>query len=132
ERFVSNYLWSYKRPGAHGRIDDEMEEFLASERASALGSTYVRYLCGWPGMVFSDMSTAVEMACKNLRLFDYVGFLDEMGPFQAELRRLTQRRLMIGHENVGKRPDVYHDFLEGSLRARIMGVCAPDRDIWDA
>jgi hypothetical protein len=132
QRFVSNYLWSYKRLGAHARIDEELGDFLCTDRAKALGSTYVRYLCGQPGMRFADMHAAVDLACTNLQRLDHVGFLDRMEPFASTLSRLTRRRLRIGRENVGKRHTAHCQIMASPLKQKILDVCAPDLDVWNA
>jgi hypothetical protein len=131
-RFVSHYLWSHSRPNGHGHISEEFEDFLTSERAKMLGSTYVRYFCGEPGWAALDMQFAIEAAINNLRRLDHVGFLDEMHQFQGALQQLTGKRLRIGRENVGKKRSTYESIMDGHLRQKIFDVCAPDREIWDA
>ena len=130
KRFISNYFWSHDRPDAHFRIAEEFEDFLATERARGMGSTYVRYFCGEPGEKFGP--SHVDAAIRNLRRMSCVGFLDEVGRFEAGLRALTGRRLKIGKENVGGSSARRDAFLSGPLRDRILEVCGPDRDIWDA
>jgi hypothetical protein len=132
QRFVSNYLWSYKRSGAHARIDEELGDFLCTDRAKASGSTYVRYLCGQPGMRLTEMHAAVDLACTNLQRLDHVGFLDRMEPFASTLRGLTGRRLRIGRENVGNRHTAHDQIMGSPLKQKILDVCAPDLDVWDA
>ena len=130
ERFISNYYWSHDRPDAHFRIAEPLEEFLSTERARAIGSTYARYFCGEPGHSFGP--SHVDSAIRNLRRMSFVGFLDQLDGFEAALHRLTGRRIKIGKENVrgtGSRRD---SILSGPLRERILEVCAADRKIWNA
>ena len=132
ERFVSHYLWSSGRPDAFAGIRDEYANFLSSERASWLGTAYVRYFAGRPLESFPNMASAVGAAIANLHRLDHVGFLDEMQQFEAALRQLTGKRLRIGRENVGKRRPLADSLATGELRQRVLDLCAPDRDIWDA
>lgn len=132
ERFVSHYSWSHNRPNAHGHISEEFEDFLSTERAKALGSAYVRYFCGRPGLTPADVSAAIEMAVRNLRRLDHVGFLDEMVRFQGALQHLTGKQLRIGRENVGKTRSMRESVMEGRLKQKVLDVCAPDREIWEA
>lgn len=131
ERFISNYYWNHDRPGAHFAIPESFDAFLASERAAALGSTYVRYFCGEPGEKFTQ-KTHVDAAIRNLRRMDLVGFLDDLKRFQTKLRALTGKRLSIGSENVGNTRTRRDSILSGPLRDRVLEVCSPDRDVWEA
>lgn len=130
DRFISHYYWNHDRADAHFRIPESFDDFLASERAWSLGSTYVRYFCGEPGEKFNR--THVNAAIRNLHRMDSVGFLDELGDFQAKLRTLTGKRLAIGSENVGNTRAKRDAILSGPLRDRVLEVCGPDRDVWDA
>lgn len=130
ERFISNYFWNHDRPDAHFRIAEAFEDFLATERAKGLGSTYVRYFCGEPGENFGPRH--VDAAIRNLHRMNSVGFLDEVGHFEVSLHRLTGRKLKIGKENVGGTSGRRDAILSGTLRDRILEVCGPDRDVWDA
>jgi hypothetical protein len=130
KRFISNYFWSHDRPDAHFRIAETVEDFLSTERARGLGSTYVRYFCGEPDAKFGPRH--VDSAIRNLRRMNCVGFLDEVGRFEAGLHALTGRRIRIGKENVGGTSARRDALLSGPLRDRILQVCGPDRDIWDA
>lgn len=132
ERFVSHYLWSYKRANAFGSINEGLGDFLMTDRAKTLGAVYALYFCGRPRITFADMSRAVKLAESNLRRLDHVGFLDDMVRFQAMLRHLTGKRLTIGRENVGTRRSMHASIIEGHLRQRLFDLCAPDREIWDA
>ena len=130
DRFISNYYWNHDRPEAHFRISESFEDFLATERATAMGATYVRYFCGEPGESFN--ASHVDAAIRNLRRMDYVGFLDDVSGFEEALRRLTGRRLTIGRENVGNTSSKRQTILSGPLRERVLEVCGPDSEIWEA
>jgi hypothetical protein len=132
DRFVSHYMWSHRRPAAHGHIKEEFEDFLSSERAAMMGATYVRYFCGRPHLANVNLNTSVETAIRNLRRLDHVGFLDDMPAFEASLQKLTAKKLKIGHENVGRTRSVRQSILDGRLRQQVLDVCAPDREIWAA
>ena len=131
ERFISNFYWNTTRPPGERRIDQPLEEFLETDAAVRLGSTYARYFCGTPANAkFSTQD--VDKAIVNLRQLNFVGFLDEMGEFSAALRRLTGRRIRIGTENVLNTNSRREAILSGPLRPKVLTVCAADREIWDA
>ena len=130
DRFISNYYWNHNRHEAHFRIAESLGDFLSSDRARGMGSTYVRYFCGEPAQKFTRRH--VEAAIRNLRRMDGVGFLDDVLHFQASLRTLTGKRLAIGTENVRNTRAKREAILSGPLRDSILDVCAPDRAVWDA
>lgn len=82
----------------------------------------------------SENFTAVDIhsAIANLRRLDRVGFLDEIGDFEIELRDLTGRNLRIGKENVRNTGENWRGILSGPLREKVRAVCAADQEIWDA
>lgn len=131
DRFISQYYWNHDRPEAHFRIPESFDAFLASDRASALGSTYVRYFCGQPGQEFTR-GRQVDAAIRNLHRMDLVGFLDDLPHFQTKLRALTTKRVTIGSENVANTRSRREAIMSGPLRDRVLEVCGPDRDVWEA
>ncbi|MEO8548280.1 MAG: sulfotransferase family 2 domain-containing protein [Sphingomicrobium sp.] len=130
DRFISNYYWSHKHPKGLNYIPEPFEEFVLSERARLSGSTYVRYFCGEPGQEFS--AKHVDAAIRNLHRMNCVGFLDEVGRFEAALQTLTGRPLKIGRENVGNTGAKRDAILSGALRDRVLEACSLDREIWNA
>jgi hypothetical protein len=132
ERFISHYFWSHRREGAYASITDELEDFLETPRARMLGCTYARYFFGSPPGTDLRTSPDTQAAIENLRRLDSVGFLDDVGHFERALRRLTGKRVRIGRENVGRHKSKYAAILEGPLRDKILEVCAPDREVWEA
>ena len=130
DRFISNYYWSHQHPGGVGHIAEPFEEFLLTERARHLGSTYVRYFCGEPAQQFT--AKHVDAAIRNLHHMECVGFLDEIGRFESALRQLTGKRLKIGRENVGNTGAKRDAILSGSMRHKVLAACSFDREIWDA
>ena len=130
DRFISNYYWSHQHPGGVGHIAESLEDFLPTKRARHLGSTYVRYFCGEPAQEFTGRH--VEAAIRNLRRMDCVGFLDEVGRFAADLRRLTGKRIRIGRENVRNTGGKRDSILSGPLGKQVLEACRFDSEIWEA
>jgi hypothetical protein len=130
DRFISNYLWSHKRKDAEGHVPESFEDFLATPRASQMGSVYLRY--------FSGESTGrlhprqISSAINNLHRMSFVGFLDDIPHFEAGLRTLTGKRLRIGKENVGRTGGRREEIMSGPLRDKVLAACEPDREIWEA
>jgi Sulfotransferase family len=129
ERLISNYFWSHTRTDAAGHVAESFEEFLSTPRATQMGATYMRYFCGTPAADIAPVH--VESATRNLHHMTHVGFLDDVGQFEAALRVITGKRLTIGKENVGRSALRRDEILNGPLRHKVMSVCGPDRDIWN-
>jgi Sulfotransferase family len=130
-RFISNYFWSHKHPDGVQYVAESLEDFVESERAQRLGSTYARYFCGEPAQKRFTARHA-DAAIRNLRRMHFVGFLDEVPRFEKALRLLTGRRLRIGSENVGGTSGRRDAIMSGPLRDRILAACSIDLEIWNA
>ena len=130
ERFISNYFWSHKHPDGVQHVSESLEEFIGTDRARRLGSTYARYFSGEPA---ADEFTSkhADAAVRNLKRMHLVGFLDDLGRFQGGLRSLTKRRIKIGKENVGHNSSERDRILSGPLKEQILDACAIDLAIWE-
>jgi hypothetical protein len=132
DRFISHYFWACNKPGAHGRIEEELEAFLETERARRLGATMVEYLCGLPKEVAPYSDEAVASAIANLAKFDVVGDIGDVPALEAKLREALGVRVSIGHENkrrpTTRQPSQATD--DPALRARVETLCAPDATVY--
>lgn len=130
-RFLSNYTWSFGKPGAHARIEEPFEEFLGTERAKRLGATYVEFFCGLPKSVDLRSPEAIEAAVTNLGKFDVVGRLDNLADFEKRMNQTLGANLKIGHENRATKRTAAGDALsDPGLKAAVMEICAPDIAVW--
>lgn len=133
-RFLSHYAWSHGRTGAHAEISDGFDAFLQSPRAERLGASYVEYFCGRCSDANIRSQDTIEAAIRNLRRFDIVGRLDDLGGFRAAIRRELDLGVRIGHENRsgGARPGLRQDSLTPAQMDRVRALCAPDLAVWEA
>lgn len=130
-RFISHYFWSFGKPHAHARIDENFEDFLETEHAQRLGSTYGEFYSGLSKNSDMRSDSAVDAAIENLRRFDAVGRLDDLGDFETQLRRELGVKISIGHENKNKsatRGDRFE--ITPELMDRVVELCAPDIAVW--
>ena len=130
DRFISNYLWSHKHPEGVQDVPESLEEFIVTDRAKRLGSTYARYFCGEPAHETFTPEHSIS-AIRNLKQMPLVGFLDEMERFESGLRAITGCRLKIGKENVGHTSKARDEILEGPLGAKVLSACSIDLEIWE-
>jgi sugar phosphate isomerase/epimerase len=133
-RFVSHYFWSYGKPDAHARIEEDFEAFLGTARARRLGASYVEYYSGAPMAPDLADPELIARAIGNLHeRFDVVGRLDDLVGFQAKLRQTLGVRIKVGHENKARQPQATRKtMVTPELMARAREVCAPDIAVWDA
>lgn len=133
-RFVSHYFWSFGKPAAHARIDDDFESFLGTDRARRLGASYVEYYSGAPRAADLADPALIARAVANLReRFDVVGRLDDLSGFEAGLRETLGIRIKVGHENKARQPgQVRKSVVSPELLERAREVCAPDIAVWQA
>ena len=130
-RFISHYFWSFGKPHAHARIDENFEDFLETEHAQRLGSTYGEFYSGLSKNSDMRSDSAVDAAIENLRRFDAVGRLDDLGDFETQLRSELGVKISIGHENKNKsatRGDRFE--ITPELMDRVVELCAPDIAVW--
>jgi hypothetical protein len=130
-RFISHYIWSHAKPAAHGRIEEDFDCFLETERARRLGAIYVEFFSGLPKDADMAAPESVAAAIANLAKFDVIGRLDDLPSVQDELQKELGLNIKIGHENkmhqsrsqaaIGTTPD---------LRAKVERLCAPDIEVW--
>ncbi len=132
-RFISHYFWSHGHPGAHGRIEEELEEFVETDRARRLGATYSEFYCGLPKEHDTASEPAISAAIENLAKFSVVGRLDRLEEFQDALAGELGSRFRIGHENKMRQPTSEKSrIVTPELRQKIEQLCQPDLAIWNA
>jgi hypothetical protein len=132
DRFVSHYFHSLNRDD-YSRIELSLDEFVRTDRARRLGSSYVEYLSGLPyGNDFSGPA-AIAAAVANLEYFDKIGFLDRLPTFEKDLQTLLGIRLRIRHENVGSHGGVgYRSRLSAETLRIVTELCAADIEVYTA
>ncbi|MEM8979249.1 MAG: sulfotransferase family 2 domain-containing protein [Pseudomonadota bacterium] len=133
-RFVSHYNWSFNKPKAHGRIEEDFDTFLGTERAKRVGATFVEYYCGRPSQMDICSSAAVERAIANLAHFSVIGDLANLQGFERGIAKELGVKVKIRHENknTADRKVVSLAGLSESVRAKVEALCAPDLAVWQA
>ncbi|MCV2886862.1 sulfotransferase family protein [Ruegeria aquimaris] len=132
-RFISHYNWSSRRPGSHGFIEEDFNEFLDSDRAQRMGAEYVEMFADLPNSADIRTADAVEMATSNLAKFDVIGRLDDLEGFARDIHTALGVRVKIGHANktLGDAQVTARDIGPEQLE-KICEICAPDIAVWNA
>ncbi|SDZ54197.1 Sulfotransferase family protein [Jannaschia faecimaris] len=126
ERFVSHFRYSYMAEG-QGRIDLNLEAFLRTRRAVTFGSMYAKYFAhGVP----PERTAGAVRDC--LEQFAAIGFIDDMSRFERDVAAALGRRVSFGHINktATRRSSAPSEGIDPDLRAEIVRLCAPDREIY--
>ena len=132
ERFISHYYWSYGKPGAHARIEDDLPAFLETDRARRMGAMYVEFFCGLPKDADIRSDKAIAAAIANLERFDVVGRLDDLPRFQGDLKTALGVGVRIGHQNKSRSPSAQKiDQISPTHLEAINNICEPDLNVWN-
>lgn len=130
ERFKSHYAFSHGS-GKSGHIEEDLEAFLDTPRATDIGQLYLKYF----GLVETgsafDTARAVEAAKQTLDQMSAIGFLDRMDGFAEALGAIRGRPVNIGHANKGTARRKDRVEFSPAVVARIEAICAPDIEIYN-
>ncbi|WDI32861.1 sulfotransferase family 2 domain-containing protein [Hyphococcus flavus] len=131
ERFCSHYRYVY-RSGLGTSVDQEIDEFVTTERARWYGSNYATFFGGSPAHQPTVSTAEVEAAKKLLLSFDVVGFLDRMESFEQQLSDQLSLNINIGYENRTSERSTHWrgDFSNETLK-RIRDLCQPNIEIYN-
>lgn len=133
DRWYSHYLYGRFKEGSHGRIEREIDDFLATPLARTFGTTYVRYLGGIRSERDYDSSSAMQRAVANLDMFDMVGFLKKIDSFRREIEIETGFRLRPQHRRKSPANPSLSNRIKSSLEIRreVEKLCEPDREVYE-
>lgn len=129
-RWISAFLFSAAKPaGKHGRIEPDIDAFLATDRARAMGHTMIDYFGerqpdeGW--------ETALPRALENISLFRAVGTLEELPAFREKIQSLVGRRVVIRRRNRTVAPDhLVASASRPEVLEKVRELCQPDLEFY--
>jgi len=129
-RWISAFLYSSAKPaGEHGRIEPDVDAFLATDRARAMGHTMIDYFGerqpdeGW--------ETALPRALKNISMFSVVGTLEELPAFREKIQSLLGRRIVIRRRNRTVAPDhLIASVSRPEVLEKVRELCRPDLEFY--
>src|SRR4051794_13658563 len=86
ERWFSDYFYNKTRGGVHGGIEDDLRDFVESDRAAMMGRTYPRYLV--EGMERMDDEDRVSKSIDVLKKFSLIGCLESLDAFVLKFEQI--------------------------------------------
>ena len=133
KRWFSKYYFNRYKAGAHYKLEEDLETFMASVHGQALGCDYVdKFTKGIP-LTRRREAAAVEAALASLRTFALVGVLEDLGRFGDQFDARFGERLYFRKTNTNPAP-VRKLEAETSepIRQEVERICAPDLRIYHA
>lgn len=129
---ISHYFFLPRRSTEIFTNIDDIDVYLESEEARQFGAVYPYYFNGGSAHDEPWSDAAMSKAKENLRLFDAVGFVDDIPRFQRQLRDHVGLRLRIGHANrsIASRED-RKSVITPTVRRRMEELNAPNIEIYE-
>jgi len=129
---ISNFFFQARRPAEFWTTVDDIEAYLESAEARAIGGIYSHYFNGLPPGTDPHEQAAVRRAKQNLERLDLIGLTDDIPDFQRRLRQDLKIRLRIGYANRSKAPrGEKASIITPAVRRRIEELNATNLDIYD-
>jgi len=132
DRWFSHYLYGRYKEGSYGRIELDIRDFLKSETAVTLGTTYVKYIGGIRQDRDYTSRSAVDRAIANLSMFDIIGFLDDLDDFRTQIRENTTLNLRNEHRRKSPAdPTIKRKIQDNEeYRNAVRKICEPDMEVY--
>lgn len=131
-RWISHYFYNAYKKRKHYRIDENIEEFIDSERAKSYGRDYVSLLSGHRNVTSENLDSAIDSACRNLHLMNFVGITEHMESLEAYLSYLYDTDIKFSSRRASPVSKQFRDsVLTTEIRQKIFDVCAPDRAVYE-
>lgn len=132
-RWFSTYFYDSYKTGPHARIEQDIDDFLDSELARSMGSTYVRYIGGLREDSNYESGQAVEDAVNMLPTIDIIGFLDNLDRLRSQVHDKLGFRLKVPHRRRSPADETISGKIKGSkeYRKAVETLCQPDMELYE-
>ena len=133
DRWFSHFLYGRFKEGFHGKIEQEIENFLGGNQAVNFATMYVRYLGGARQERDYTSAPAVDRAVAHLDMLDAVGFLHRMDEFRSLITEMTGFHLRAEHRRKSPADPVLVKKIRESreIREAVEKLCEPDIKIYE-
>ncbi|MDF1535040.1 MAG: sulfotransferase family 2 domain-containing protein [bacterium] len=133
DRWFSAYFYDRHKTGSHARIEEDIDDFLQSERAQSMGTTYVRYVGGLREAGDYSSPAALADAIEMLGFIDIVGFLEDLDLLRSQVMARLGVRLRFPHRRRSPVDVTYQNRIKGSelIRKTVESICAPDLELYE-
>lgn len=132
-RWFSAYFYDHFKAGNHARIDQNIDEFLSSDRAINMGTTYVRYIGGL--RVDGDYSSekAIKEATVMLETIDILGVLENLDHFNSAISERLGIKIKLPHRRRSPADRSLVEKIKNSTeyRRQVEKLCIPDLELYE-
>jgi len=134
DRWISHYLYNKHRERSDPRydIDDDIESFLETERGRGIGQIALAYFSdtGDLGPDERESDRVQQTARENLRNFELVGFVEELGRFERAFGKTFDFEIDLGHRNRNPAPSD-EKRVSDDVRAKIRDACQAEIRLYE-
>lgn len=131
KRWISSYFYNIFKADDHMKMNDEIEARLESHFGISQGYQLVKFLGGANQAGDYTSMKAINQAKENLKRFEIVGFLENLGDFTKKLNDRFHVKLKIAKKNQNPAPSsIRKSVLTPELIERITEVCQPDIQVY--
>jgi hypothetical protein len=132
-RWFSAYFYDHYKTNPHARIDLEIDDFLDSDRARTMGTTYVRYIGGLRTDGDYSSEEALKGAMDMLPAIDIIGFLDNLDSLRSQVFQQLGFKLKVPHRRRSPADETISGKIKGSkeYRKAVETLCRPDMELYE-
>ncbi|MCW8109505.1 sulfotransferase family protein [Alteromonas ponticola] len=135
KRFISEYVYNRFKASEWQKHEDDLEQYLASDKAVSSALTYARYFSGEKDShaIRANPQSVVDAAIANLRNFSVCGTLEDMPRWQQKFNQTFTTKINIASQNTSPNQQAYRDITSNpEAMERIRLLCKIDYDIFNA
>ena len=128
ERWISGYVYDRFKTAERGKVNEDIETFICSERGQYGGMTYLAYFSNIPkDPSFRPYEPFVDEAEENLKNFALVGMINKLDQFATDFTKITGKPLKIERGNTTPKQTAKAEIKNNrELMERIHELCEPD------
>ncbi len=133
ERFISEFVYNRFKVSDWQKHDDDLETYLASDKAVSSALTYARYFSGINDVKQLQVNPGqtIDAALSNLRQFSVCGTLENMSQWQQKFNQTFNTRINIASQNKSPNQQAYRNIASNeSAMKKIKELCEIDYAIY--
>lgn len=131
KRWISSYFYNLFTAKDHLKVNEDIEAHLESHFGVSQGYQLVKFLGGANKEGDYNSIRAMNQAKENLKLFEVVGFLDNLEGFSTGFSDRFRVNLQIEKKNQNPAPQEYRkSTITPELLERITKICQPDLQVY--
>lgn len=134
EKWISNFFFNKFNPDtAHAwKIDEDIEDYLKTERAKKDGCDYVTQVLGMSHKEIDISDEEINKAISLFERFCVIGFIDEMARFEREFEHFFEAPLALKSENTSPVRNDKKNALSEDILNQIKVLCEPNIRVYEA